>query len=508
MGREQRRNLLFSTACLTIAGCATVHPRPDYDRAAEHIAHATGQAEVYRPDDDAAVAARVTAILEAGITVDEAAQLALLNNPSLQASFLNIGVAHADFVQSKLFSNPSLFTSFRLPDGGGLSNIELTLAQNIADLWQIPVRKRAAEASLYQTIQLIAREAGVLAADAKAAYFRAAAADRQRTIAQENLAIAQQLLDVSLARQQAGAGSEVDVNLARSELLDRELAARAAELAALEARQELTVRLGLTLPLVELALTDPLPEPILLDLSVDELIAVAQVERIDVEAARNTVVAAEARWKEQRRRIFPTVEVGVAMEREERARGTDRNLLAETARASLDAGQLALPSLDPRGGQGQNVKIGPSIGLELPIFDQNQAQIARAEFILRQAEKLLDALIRLVTQEARIVFERARIARDVAGDYKDRVLPLRQANLNLSREAYRAGKLSFLSVLEAQRTLLEARSKYIDTLRDAALANTDVERVTGRPLSAVLAREQRPPDVPSEGTERGRSNTP
>jgi cobalt-zinc-cadmium efflux system outer membrane protein len=146
--------------------------------------------------------------------------------------------------------------------------------------------------------------------------------------------------------------------------------------------------------------------------------------------------------------------------------------------------------------------------MELPIFDQNQAQIARAEFVFQQARKLLDALIRQVTQEARIVFERARIARDVAGDYKDRVLPLRQTNLDLSREAYQAGKLSFLSVLEAQRTLLEARSRYIDTLRDAALANTDVERVTGQPLSAVLAKERRPPDPPGEGTGPGKPNTP
>jgi cobalt-zinc-cadmium efflux system outer membrane protein len=164
--------------------------------------------------------------------------------------------------------------------------------------------------------------------------------------------------------------------------------------------------------------------------------------------------------------------------------------------------------LDPREGQDTDFIIGPSIGMELPIFDQNQAQIARAEFVFQQARKLLDALKRQVTQEARIVFERARIACDVAGDYKDRVLPLRQTNLDLSREAYQAGKLSFLSVLEAQRTLLEARSKYVDTLRDAALTNTDVERVTGRPLSAILGREQKPPDVPGEGTEPGKPNTP
>lgn len=144
MARKQRRNDLFAIAWLTIAGCATVDPRADYDRAARHVADATAQSELYRPDEDEAVDGQVRELLEGGITCEEAVRICLLNHPGLQAAVLSLGVARADLVQAGLLSNPSLNAALRLPSGGGLANVEAGLAQNIADLWQIPARKRAA----------------------------------------------------------------------------------------------------------------------------------------------------------------------------------------------------------------------------------------------------------------------------------------------------------------------------------------------------------------------------
>ena len=54
--------------------------------------------------------------------VAEAIQVCLLNNPGLQAAFLDIGMARADVVQSGLLSNPSLTALVRFPTGRVFGN--------------------------------------------------------------------------------------------------------------------------------------------------------------------------------------------------------------------------------------------------------------------------------------------------------------------------------------------------------------------------------------------------
>ena len=83
---------------------------------------------------------------------------------------MEIGMAKADLVQAGLLSNPTVGISLRFPSGGGLANLEAGLAQNIAELWQIPSRQRAASKTLERTILELARRATVLAAETKKAY--------------------------------------------------------------------------------------------------------------------------------------------------------------------------------------------------------------------------------------------------------------------------------------------------------------------------------------------------
>ena len=74
----------------------------------------------------------------------------------------------------------------------------------------------------------------------------------------------------------------------------------------------------------------------------------------------------------------------------------------------------------------------------------------------------------------------------MSGFYRENVLPLRESNMEMSRNAYRGGTVAFLAVLESQRTLLTARALYIEAARDAALGLADIERATGRPIRTIL----------------------
>jgi cobalt-zinc-cadmium efflux system outer membrane protein len=486
----------FLSAAFTFAllapGCASLGARHDMDRSAAAVEAAVGVSSEYLKLDEEAARSKTAELMAGGLAADEAVQVALLNNPRVRAAMLSIGVSRADFVQATLFTNPTLTLSLRLPDSGGLANFETALTQNIAELWLIPARKRVAQHELERTVLDAARIAASIALEARSAYVRALRASGQQKVAQDQLAITERLVEVAGLRQKAGSGSEIDVNLAATQRLEAQTALRNAELAATEARSDLARLLGLSTRPESISLADQLPEPATWKTSADALQQTAREYRLDLQIADQSVAAAEARVREEHVRFLKSLEVGLAMERGERRSRGDRNWGAETFYDSLQAGQLTPPNLMPRSSEGEDVIIGPTFGMELPLWDQNQAQIAKAQRLLQQSVQLRDALLIDAAQDIHTRLARVRTAAENARFYRDEQLPAAERSAQLSRDAYRSGRLSFLSVLESERSLLTARSGYLAALESAALATVDLERVTGRPAATLAAPELSP----------------
>jgi len=477
----------LGVACVwAAAGCAEINPTPDYQRAAQRITEATGQDDVYQPGDGDRIAETVAELRVDGLTTDEAVRIALINNPTLQASFRKIGMAHADVVQSQLLSNPSVGISTQFPDGGGLVRVQGSFVQNLVDLWQLPLRKMVAERALSQTILEVAQAASNIAVDAKTAYYRAVAADELVKIAKQNRAAAERLLELTESLRDAGAISGVDVNLSRTELQDVELALRFARLAAFEERGDLARVLGLNVGPMGLVLTEAPPGPPDHAVRVEDILEAAAEHRMDIAAMEAALQSLSANMELERKSVFQVVQIGVAFEREPRAASSGGGVLAKTLGASLDAGRPALPRTFDNQSDDAIFTIGPTLRVELPIFDQNQAGIAKADLAYMQAVKEAEALLLEITQDARLAHERARVAWENSGFYRTELLPLRNRNLELAREAYRSGKISLIEVLAAQRTLQEAKAGQMRALRDSALAWAEIERVTASPMSRLL----------------------
>ncbi len=473
------------------SGCAKVDPKLDYQRSSAFIEKATGVAGVIGKRDAAVIEARVEELLKSELTSNEAVELALLNNAGLLAAFRDIGIARADLVQSGLLTNPTLAMAFRLPAGGGLTAIDMDIAQNIADLWQIPPRERAAERNLELTILRIAHEASRVAAKTKQAYYAVLGEERRLNIARENLEVTRTTLKLSKFRQETGVGNVLDVNMAKGAALKAELAVDRTRLAASEAKRTLAALLGLRIDAERLTLTN---EARLLDLPAqnERIVAQAMENRLDIRAMRETVRAADERLVLEHRQVFPSLTVGLSLEREARGRAQDRDILADTARASIAAGRLTAPEIEPRsnGGGDPTVTLGPGFALELPIFDQNQAQIARARYQLEQALLRLNSLQASVVQEVQGAIDQARTAHKIARFYEMEILPQSQQNLDLARESYRAGKAGILFVLEAERAFLIARNAFINAQQEAELTNVKLESAVGVPIDTLRAEKE------------------
>ena len=88
--------LPISLLALALSGCVTLDAKSSYDEANQLILERTGAAAVYNPALSADPAAeRVREALQEGVTLEEAIAVALLNNPTFQAQFLEIGVSQA-----------------------------------------------------------------------------------------------------------------------------------------------------------------------------------------------------------------------------------------------------------------------------------------------------------------------------------------------------------------------------------------------------------------------------
>lgn len=476
----------------TVPGCATVDPKGDYQRTGRQVEQAIGHRPLTDPQNARDADEAVAKLLADGLSADEAVQVALLNNPTAQSVLLSVGMARADVVQAGLWTNPTVGISFRLPEGGGLTNIEAGIAQNIANLWMIPARRRSAQRDLDRTVLTTAQALVSLAIDTKLAYYNALAADTAVTIARDNVALTRQLLGVTTARLEAGAVGSLDVNLAKGRALQAEVDQKTARLQSAAARRTLATLMGLTECADSMELIDPLPAPMDSEPDVERLVALALSARLDIRAAEQSVESAAARVELELAKIFPNVQIGVELERNAQRAQPGRKILADTARASIANGGLTAPSLQSRGERrlaaSQRIEaiLGPSLSLTLPVFDQNQAQIAKARMAYLQSRATLESLNRAVVQQTRQAADALATAWNIATLYQQEVLPQAQETLKISQASYHAGSAPILNVIDAQRSLLQTRQAYVAALQSAAIALIELERTTARPSRELL----------------------
>jgi cobalt-zinc-cadmium efflux system outer membrane protein len=111
----------------------------------------------------------------------------------------------------------------------------------------------------------------------------------------------------------------------------------------------------------------------------------------------------------------------------------------------------------------QNTQATVEIGGALPIFNRNQGNIrtAQAELALMQAEARKVEI--LLGERLAMAFEQFQSARQQVESYRQDILPAARKSLDLVRLAYSKGqaKTDYTSVLQAQRTLIEAELGYV-----------------------------------------------
>ena len=164
--------------------------------------------------------------------------------------------------------------------------------------------------------------------------------------------------------------------------------------------------------------------------------------------------------------------------------------------ASLAGVTRFLPALEigastDRDAEGTRV-TGPSVALELPIFDQGRARVARLVAQVRQARAREAELAVNVRAEVRALRNRLIAARSVVEHYRTVLLPLRERVVQQAQLRYNAMLLGVFQLLIARREQIDAYRDYLDSVRGYWSARGQVERAAGGSLAATLTKERKP----------------
>jgi len=436
---------------LVLCGCASIVKEKGHDEVATLVKQRTGFSTGWNQGtpEDAEVAQRVDALLKAGLTRDAAVQIALVNNPDLQATYEELGVAQADLVQAGLLSNPRINASLDAPLGQSLSLIEFGIVQNFLDLFMLPLRKRIAAEQFAVDVARVAHAALRTTAEVSTVFFEVQAATQkvelQALISEAARAAAE------TAERQRKAGNINALELASQQANDAQ-----ARIELLREQTELTMHrehlnrlLGLFGPQTQWALKGPLAEVPPLEPPLDQLETRAIRQRLDLRAARGAVALLT----------------------------TASNLVRTSAATGIvDIG--AEIHQDPNG----PLVLGPTLSIELPIFDQRQAQLAKVEAQQRQAERRLRQLAVDARSEVRAAFALLQASRQEATFYKERLLPLREKVLDETQLQYNAMQLGVFQLLDARTSQTHAYREYLDAVARYWSARAELERALGGTL--------------------------
>ena len=263
-----------------LAGCASISPDGGVSRVNELTQPRVGLA-VGKNNDDAR--ARVQELLAQALSADSAVQIALLNNPRVQASLAELGIANADLAQAGTLRNPRF--SFGRISGAGSVEIDRSVLFDLGGLLTLPMRKAIEQRRFEQAQMQAALQVVRLAADTRRAWFDAVAAQQSFAFFEQAALAAQ--ASAELAQQMAKVGNWNKLDEAREQVFHAEVEAQRVQARHnLFAKREALARaMGLSGAQLSFKLPERLPElPAQLS-SARDIESLALQQRLDVKAA-------------------------------------------------------------------------------------------------------------------------------------------------------------------------------------------------------------------------------
>lgn len=408
-----------------------------------------------------------TQALSRPLSAETAVQLALINNPDVRRETARLGFAAAEVYDAGRLASP-MFSLTRLTGdssaGANVPQLTLGLAFNFANLLFLPANSRFAGAQFEAAKLDVAAVAMDLAAEVESAWYEAVGADQ---LAQMRDAAARaQRASADLAQRFFDAGniSARELAMEKAAASQAVLAAISARAQAVESRAALNRLMGLSAAQSQWTLDARLAEPLPKEDEVAALQKLALESRLDLAGLRRTAEAIADRFGfERSTRLVNGIEIGA-----ERERDFD---------GALDA--------------------GPTLALELPLFNWGGGRVAAARAALDQAEAELDGRVLDVSNQVQLAAAKVQATRALAKEFKSALIPQQEAVVAQMQLEQNYMLIGIFELILAKQQEYEAYAGYIEAVRDYWTARTELARAVGRNLPSA----QQPADPTLDPTD-------
>ena len=436
-------------AALLLAGCTTFSPDGGFASVQKTTQTRLGKDLVWAraEADQDSIQQRVNELLKKPLGLDDAVQLALLNNRGLQASFADLGITEAEVVQAGRLPNPG-FSFGRLTRGSEIE-FERGLHFNVARLLALPWIGQMEAKRFQQTQNTVLLEVLTLAANTRKAWVNAVASTEAVRYARQ----VQQAADASaeLARRMEQVGNFNKLQRAREQsfFADAVLNVAQAEQAQRATRERLTRLLGAWGAQTQFMLPERLPDLPKTPVDLPNVEQFAMAQRLDVQAAAQAVEqTAKNLGLTRTTRFINVLELGAV-----------RNSSNE------------LPT-----------QRGWEVSFELPLFDWGGARVAKAEAVYMQAmNRAAEAAVN-ARSEVREAYTGYRSAFDVARHHRDEIVPLRKQISDENQLRYNGMLIGVFELLADARAQIGSVNASIEALRAFWLAQADLDMaLIGKP---------------------------
>jgi cobalt-zinc-cadmium efflux system outer membrane protein len=388
------------------------------------------------------------------ISLDDAIQMALRHNHNILAARTTIQQSEAEETTANLRPNPVILSDWQFLPIFQPSEFSVDYLANTAQ-FDLGVsylfergkkrqhRLRAAKDLTAVTRSQVADNERSLAFSVSTQFINVELAESTLALAREDLKSFQNTVDITEARYKAGDIGEDDLLKIKLQMLQFQTDVSAARLAQVQGLSDLRQLLGYESITPDYDVAGAFDyQPVKGNL--EDFQARALQTRPDLRAAEQGVTAANSQHELQKA-------IG------------KRDV---TAQASYS-----------------HVSYSNSISLfgqiQLPVFDRNQGEIARAGFAITQAQEQEKFANGQVLTDVRDAFENLRTNDQIVGLYRSGYLDEAQQSRDISEYAYRRGAASLLDFLDAERSYRATQLAYRQALASYLLGLEQLREAVG-----------------------------
>lgn len=401
------------------------------------------------------------------ITLDQAIQQAIANNLDLAAARFGISVVEARQITARLRPNPVVSLSADHLDLLGTGYNTTNNAGPNEYAWRTDFilergGKRSARMELASAEKSVAEldfrdSTRRLIFDVESGFVDVQLAKESLSLAQDNLRSLNAIVKINTERVRTGDLAAVELERSRLAALQYNTAVRQAELQLRQAKTKLLLLLGRTDTTQDLDVSGPIRRD-REAVSLDEVRRLADTQRPDLLAVRQTQVRNQADMRLQIAQGKVDYSTGVEYRRQQGINGTGNSL-------------------------------GFFVTAPLPVFNRNQGEIIRAQRESAQAAAQIRALEARINSEVAGAWQQYSTSRSLLEDIEQGMLTKAKDVRDTTEYSYRRGEATLVEFLDAQRAFNDVTQSYNESRASYARSLYLIDSVTASAMPASNASQ-------------------